>query len=333
MSRFYCFFALCLTAFSLTAILVRSAAAEDELFTRIPIDSVFKKSTEPPTNARGNDSAEKSIRVLNITQLNDLLKEAGLEPEVSESAVTVKMQQSKWTFTTVLGLDENRQQIVILMRLIDLEGKAPLSADRLLTLMMVNRDLRPAMFSYSDKNKRIELLMGLDNDQISGRSLRDELRRLAGVAESSAPLWEVEAVAQTPSPAAAPAAPPAAQNVNRPAAPNSAVGTQPAQRPVAAATPAPAATSGVVGRWSAARSAKEAFAMLLNADNTFVLVYVKDGKQSKSTGKFTLTGSQLSLSTTDGGKFGGTVSNLSAKSFDFTPPTGATGKLTFQKAS
>jgi len=60
---------------------------------------------------------------------------------------------------------------------------------------------------------------------------------------------------------------------------------------------------------------------------------VKDGKQSKSTGKFTLTGSQLTLTTSDGGKFGGTVSNLTVKSFDFTPPSGATGKLTFQKAS
>ncbi len=313
---------LLLTAFSCLATFASSASAEDELFSRIPIDSVFKKTEEPPTTARGNDSADKAIRVLNITQLHNLLKEAGMEPEASETAVTVKVEQSKWTFTTVLGLDENRQQIVILMRLIDLEGKAPPSAERLLAIMTVNRDLRPAMFSYSEKNKRIELLLGLDNDQISGRSLKEEIRRLATVAESSATLWEVEAAQ------AAPAAAPTAVATS-PQTPPASGNTQPAQRPAAPA----AANSSVVGRWSAARSAKEAFAMLLNADSTFVLVYVKDGKQSKSTGKFTLTGSQLTLTTSDGGKFGGTVSNVTAKSFDFTPPSGATGKLTFQKAS
>ena len=72
--------------------------------------------------------------------------------------------------------------------------------------------------------------------------------------------------------------------------------------------------------------------MQLNSDSTFVLVYVNNGKQSKSVGKFTTTGGQLNLTTTDGGKFAGNLSNITGKSFDFTPPTNAAGKLTFQKA-
>ena len=73
--------------------------------------------------------------------------------------------------------------------------------------------------------------------------------------------------------------------------------------------------------------------MQLNSDGTFTLVYMNNGKQSKSTGKYTLAGGQLTLSTNEGGKFNGSISNVTAKSFEFIPPTNANGKLTFQKAS
>src|SRR5687768_4196097 len=91
-------FRFCVVYLSALCTLAGLASAEDELFSRIPIDSVFQKPTEPPTTARGNDSTEKVVRVLNITQLHDLLKEAGMEPEASETAVTVKVEQSKYTF-------------------------------------------------------------------------------------------------------------------------------------------------------------------------------------------------------------------------------------------
>jgi len=204
------------------------------------------------------------------------------------------------------------------------------------------------MFSYNDKAKRIELLMGVDNDSISPLSLRNELKRLAGVAESASPLWEdapqtaqtapqgTQAAPQGARQAAPQATPPAQTGIannQRPTAPtpNNSIAQAPQQRP---ATPAPAqSASAVIGTWKAERSATEAFAMQLNADGSFTLVYVKDGKQSKSTGKYSLAGSTLSLSTTDGGKFNGNVSNVTAKSFEFIPPTNAAGKLTFQKAS
>ena len=73
--------------------------------------------------------------------------------------------------------------------------------------------------------------------------------------------------------------------------------------------------------------------MQLNTDGSFVLVFVKDGKQSKSSGKFTLGGNQLVLTTSDGGKFTGQVGNQTAKSFEFTPVGGKASKLTFQRAS
>lgn len=315
---------LTLSAFAIAALGTRSAAADD-LFSSISNDSVFSGSATPgaaPTPARGDDKVERVQRVLNITQLTDLLRDAGLEPTADETAASIKLQHARWTFTVILGLDEEREQILLLMLLSDFEGKPALSSERLLALLSANRDQRPASFSYSDKHKRIELMMSVANDAISPRLLREEVRRLANMAEGTAGLWEIAAEQPAGATAAASAAKPAAGQVIN----------VPAQKGAAATQPT-AASSALAGKWSAARSAKEAFAMQLNADNTFVLVFVKDGKQSRSTGQFTLSGNQLTLSTTEGGKFSGSVTGVTAKSFDFTPPGKAASKLTFQRST
>jgi hypothetical protein len=162
MTRNFPRFALCLTALVLAGQAARPASADD-LFSSIPIDTVFAppSASTTPTPGRPDEKADRIVRVLNITQLTDLLRDAGLEPEADESAVLVKLQHSRWTFSVVLGLDESGEQIVILMRLADLAGKASLPSERLLALLSANREHRPAVFSYSDKHKRIELMLNL----------------------------------------------------------------------------------------------------------------------------------------------------------------------------
>jgi len=317
---------LCLSALVWAGQAARPAAADD-LFSSIPIDTVFTppSADAKSTPARSDEKAERVQRVLNITQLTDILRDAGLEPEADEAAVLVKLQQSRWTFPIVLGLDEQREQIVMLVRLADFTGKPALSSDRLLALLGASRELRPAFFSYSEKNKRVELMMSLDNDSISPRLMREELRRLAQMAENTASLWEVTAannVAATTPAANAAGGKPAGQNIT--------INTNSARQNAAAPAAASAASS-LLGKWSAARSEKEAFAIQLNSDSTFVLVYVKDGKQSRSSGQFTLAGGQLTLTGSDGTKFSGSVGGVTAKTFEFTPPN--TAKLTFQKAA
>jgi hypothetical protein len=165
-------------------------------------------------------------------------------------------------------------------------------------------------------------MMSLDNDSISPRLMREELRRLAQMAENTASLWEVAANNVA---ASAPAA------GGKPAGQNITINTSAAKQNAAAPAAGTSTASSLLGKWSAARSEKEAFAIQLNADNTFVLVYVKDGKQSRSSGQFTLSGGQLTLTGSDGAKFSGSVGSVTAKTFDFTPPS--TAKLTFQKAA
>jgi len=326
MSRPFTRAILCLAALVCADSSARSAVADD-LFSSIPIDSVFTppSADSKTTPARSDEKVERIQRVLNITQLTDILRDAGLEPEADEATVLVKLQQSRWTFPIVLGLDEQREQIVILVRLADFAGKPALSSERLLALLGASRELRPAFFSYSEKNKRVELLMSIANDSISPRMLREELRRLAQMAENTAGLWEVAAANNV-----AAAAPAASSAGGKPAGQNITINTNSAKQNAAPGASATAANS-LLGKWSAARSEKEAFAIQLNADNTFVLVYVKDGKQSRSSGQFTLNGGQLTLTGSDGAKFSGSVSSVTAKTFDFTPPS--TAKLTFQKAA
>jgi uncharacterized protein (TIGR03066 family) len=189
--------------------------------------------------------------------------------------------------------------------------------------LAANREQQPAFFTYSEKQSRLELVLSMTNAEISPRVLREEIRRLAQIAENTANLWEI-------SNQSSPQAPPGKQVATSvPQATNSAPQRTAQAQP---RTTAPAAAGSILGKWSASRSDKEAFAMQLNADGSFVLVFVNNGKQSRSTGKYTHTGGQLTLTTEGGGKFAGGVANLTATSFEFVP-TGKASKLTFQKAS
>ncbi|MEO2030651.1 MAG: hypothetical protein ABGZ35_01055 [Planctomycetaceae bacterium] len=79
------------------------------------------------------------------------------------------------------------------------------------------------------------------------------------------------------------------------------------------------ATTGValVGRWSAAGSAGEAFALEFAANGRFNLVYINNGQQTNSTGRFTVTAGSLRLVGNDGMKLEGRLTLNSAAQFRF----------------
>jgi hypothetical protein len=310
----------------------------DDLFSRVQINSVFSQ-TRSTANSPNNgqfppEGAERRQKVLNIGQLVDLLRDGGLTGQADgDTSVALELPHARGPFPVVIGLSEDREQLVVLMLLSQLDAQQTLSTDRLLGLLAANKEHRPVMFSYSDSRKRIELVLSLTNQEISGRLLRDEMQRLAAIADSTASLWEIApangAIAAQPAPQAT-----APQATAPQAAAPSATAAAPRQVPAAAPTQvAAAAAAGLVGRWSAARTASEAFAILLNNDGTFTLVYVKDGKQSQSKGQYSIASGQLVLTTAEGAKFSGNLTNVTSKSFDFNPSGSTAGKLTFQRAS
>lgn len=80
-----------------------------------------------------------------------------------------------------------------------------------------------------------------------------------------------------------------ATKVVQPSVVQSRVNTVQSTAPVAQTFPVTTAVSpnSLHGRWSATCLATDAFAVLLNADKTFVLVSLSGGTQARSTGKFT----------------------------------------------
>lgn len=251
-----------------------------------------------------------------------LVSQAGLDPKaVSENVVSTKIQHETWSFPTLVTTSDDRSQVILVLLLAVLEDEQRLSADKLLELMNANRDEAPAFFAYSTKRKRIELYRTLENDGITSEQLRGEISRLAEIAARTQGLWKLETQA-----GAKPASPPTkAGAASKPATAKPPTGPVPRT--------APSAKADLVGRWSAAKSKTEAFAMQLKADGTFVLVHVNQGKQTRSTGRFTLSGQSLTLAGSDGSKLAGDIRSISDKEFSFQPTGGKAGSLTFKKAS
>lgn len=312
---------LCFAA--LTALSVSAATcAADSPHSRASIGSIFSDTAGPggasPAVRPGEpDSGPKAV---SLNQIVDLLADNGLDAGIDgDNAASLKWQHARWTFPVTLSLNAEKEKLQLEMLLTELEGKPALTADKLMGLLAANVNFQPAFFAFSASKKRIELVASLPNSQANAEAIREELSRMAAIAESTASLWETEGSA-APTGGSASAAPQVA------AAPQ----VQPqAQAPAATQDQA----GSLAGKWSASRSKTEAFAMQLTADGTFVLVFVKDGKQSRSTGKFTFGNNQLTLTTTDGGKFSGGVANITARSFEFIPQGGKSTKLTFQRAS
>lgn len=205
--------------------------------------------------------------------------------------------------------------MTLLLSLID--AKQLPAADRVLALLSANRQRKSAFFAYNSTRKCLELVTQITNERVTPRNLREELRQLATIADSTASSWEVTTSEPPPpkSVVAANTTPAAAGSTTAPSAST-------------APTPVPVLT----GRWSATRSANEAFALLLNTDGSFALAFVKDGKTVKSTGQFTFANNQLTLTGSDSSKFVGSVTNATEKGFDFTIQGSVASKLQFQKA-
>jgi hypothetical protein len=195
--------------------------------------------------------------------------------------------------------------------------------------------------------------------------IRDEINRLTLIAKESESLWQIEparTISKTDSTTAVPdaavrieatspvatssnslasaAAGNVASTVNTGSTTPASIATNPAAPVV---TPSDSSTttnntvvqsSAFAGRWSASRASNEAVAILFDANGSFVLVSIKDGKQAKSSGKFAVSGAQLTLDGTDGARLSGTFQMKSATEFSFQPlsTTGTIAAFNFRKS-
>ncbi len=335
----------------LTVVATTGAAAQevDSLFSSVRASTAF--DNDIATNA-GNSAAAGTKRLTSTDEIVHTLQEAGFEASASGTRMAATRKQlDLWMFPVLVTVAEDEQDVSIVLGLRAVSDSQKVPAPRLLQLLESNEKSGRTSFAFNRDRNRIELFSLLKNVGVHAQALRDEINRLAILARDTESLWNLEESAGgAPLTQTATTSGGATKTASAPVVPTAPAATAPAATATAPVSPAPVASmpqsssppaaslqlaaNSLQGRWSASRSATEAFAILLNTDSTFVLVSVSNGKQARSTGKFTLENSQLTLEASEGGRLVGKVTLLTASEFRFEQQTNsATGTpLTFRKS-
>ena len=283
-------------------------SADNSLFSDVRVHAVFTpaKGDSVDTSKRPTENSADTplTKATDAGELSRMLRQAGFEPkEVGSSVVTTKKQAGDWNFPVVLTISDDAEQMGIVLLLSTAKEQQPIPNDKLLGLLEANRKFHPAYFAYSTKHRRFELYRVLKNQQVTSDAIRNEIDRLTQIAQETQDLWNLDSSGSSPKPTQ----------------------TEPQAKPAGS----------LVGTWAASRSDQEAFAIQFTADGKFNLVYVNQGKQTKSSGKFTRDGDALTLEGTDGFRLSGTVQAETDKEFRFQLQNSesASASLLFKKAS
>ena len=274
---------------------VSSIQADDtDLFTEFRPKAVFEDSrnTSP-------DSGQSTLRITSAEQLRDVMKTGGFEAEVSDvREVSTQKTLDPWTFPVTAVLSEDESVVTVRMGLTVIKDiTSELPADRLLQMMEFSRNNAGILMTYNADAKRTEISVTLPNRNLTGSQLRDQINRTAILARNSANIWR-----------------------NSDSSPETGSAVRQQQTGM----------QDLTGTWTAAKSDKEAFAVEFTADGKFRLVYVADGRQTKSAGTFTATEESLELTGADGFRLQGKLKKTSDTEFRFELQNAAV--LVFTKA-
>lgn len=299
MSKTFALLALTFLMFTPTT---TTLADDSDLFSDIRTDSVFNSPSSGPLNFSGGSSGRR--RITKAEELREMMKSVGFEAKVlNNRMVTTQKELAPWTFPVIVELSEDETSVTITLGLRSISDIAKeLPAAKLLEMMQISQDNAPVLFAYHSQRERTEVSSTLRNRGLTGESLRDEVNRLAIVGKKHETTWSAKEKTQE------------APQQETPPQKNS----------------SPAVPASLVGRWSAARSATEAFAIEFTSRQTFSLVYVNNGQQTKSSGTYRLGNGSLSLIGSDGTQTKGSLTLDSDTQFTLTLPN--TTALAFRKA-
>ena len=260
---------------------ISTSFASDDLFSGVAIESVFNSAgSAEATDAKS--SLDTTTRLTDAESVLALLQSAGLEAKKATSKrVETKLKQNGWSLPVAVQVDVDQDLILATMTLVKLEDSSSLNASKLLQLLTVNYGENKSYFAYNADDKKLQVRHQLSNRGLTAVDLLQTLREMADLAISRQSLWTSAKEASSPKVAT----------------------TKSTQIPT--------------GVWVASISADEAFAIRLDADQSFKLVHVKGKQETTSTGKMSLSGSQIRLTTSDGKSVSGRVSDISSKAFTF----------------
>lgn len=248
-----------ITVAAMTATPNMIQAQESDLFSSVNPKSAF--TTSPATK-----SETAATRVTSGEQLREMLKSAGFEAKTAGSmAASTNKEIEPWTIPVLVTLSEDEQWVQVVLGLTAIKDSATLlTAEKLLNLMKASQNHAPVNFVYHAERKRTEVGITLRNHNLTGIVLRNEVNRLAIAARKTSDLW-ASAAQKTLVAAKKPVGPP--------------VDSKPK----------------LAGQWVASKSITEAFALDFQASGEFKLVYIKDGQQTKSSGKYSVSNTSLTL--------------------------------------
>ncbi|MEO2013397.1 MAG: hypothetical protein ABGZ53_03400 [Fuerstiella sp.] len=292
-------FAVIMTATTL------AVADDDDLFSDVRTNAVFDSATNSD-----NTGTTRPKAITNAKTLREVLKSAGFDATTEGNrSVTTTKQLDPWTFPVLVTISDNEKTIGIRLGLSVIKDEKQLSTATLLQLMSASQKHAPSQFTYSAKRHRTELSTFMTGNRLTGQQLRDEINRLAILAKETSAIWAA-ADSRTDSDKPSP------DVTKTKAAPST--------------LPDSGSQQSFSGTWSAIRSDTEAFAVAFKADGTFNLVYVNNGRQTKTSGKFSITNGSLTLAGSDGVRLVGVLTRVSDKEFRFAPQN--TAVLTFTRA-
>jgi hypothetical protein len=295
-------FTLIMSATALTV------ADDNDLFSDVRTDTVFDSVADSDSDAKTGAARPKAIT--NAETLRDVLKAVGFDASVDGNrSVTTTKQLDPWTFPVLVTISEDEKSIGIRLGLSVIKDEQTLSTATLLQLMSASQKYASAQFAYSAKRQRTELSTFMTGNRLTGQQLRDEIIRLAILAKETSAVWVV------------------ADTKTRSPKPGTAESKAPTPPSMSTVTSSPESLSGT---WSATQSETEAFAVAFRSDGTFNLVYINNGKQTRTSGKFTVKTGSLTLTGNDGVRLVGKLTVASDSEFRFTLQNNTV--LTFTRA-
>lgn len=284
-----------------------AATAEDELFSDVEINSVF--STKPASEDANRFDSSKSARVRSVEHLGRLLRIEGFGFErVGSRTYAATTSLKDWSFPTLVTLSENRERIGFILGLVQYEETTNLSREKMLQMLVANQAVAPYQFSFNEDRKRTELVLVIDNRDVNSGRLSKVITELKEVARGSLKTWNDDKSNGNTS-----------GNASNPVVKNGS--SQDTKNPPQTVAPKPTlvTAAAVVGRWQFAKSATEAFALSLTADQKFTLVQVANGNPITSTGTFSITDGDMTLNVPNGLTLVGPIEMASTDQFRFTP--------------
>ncbi len=253
--------------------------AEDSLFSEVAMESVFEKNATLSADVASIGDGQTLDRVTGVSSLILALKAAGFTAKQDNDRAIIQVDHAGWKLPVTLEVQVEQDRIVCEMALVEIKDVTSVTTDALLGLLSSGDVTSGAFFAYDSKTKLVQVRTSIQNRAITARQLKADLLHLASLAEKHAGVWS---------------------KLNAKPATKTAGATATGSNATAANVPATNATNlSIVGRWAAALSSGESFAMEFGADSTFKLVTIKSGKSSVSKGKTTRVGNQLTLAGDD----------------------------------